>query len=245
MQDQGLVKTVKFASPNYLGDVINAVRIFNEKEADELCLLDIRASMEKRGPDFSLLKDIASEAFMPMSYGGGISTLEQAKQIFFIGYEKVILNTSFVRNPDLVKEIAGYVGSQSVVVSIDAKKKLMNGYNCYINDGSQKIDKSPQELAILAEQAGAGEILLNSLDRDGTMQGYDLNLVRSVSETVHIPVIACGGASGINDLKLVLEEGQAHAAAAGSLFVYYGRKKAVLINMPDEQELIAGGIYNA
>ncbi len=244
IQDQGLVKTVKFSSPNYLGDVINAVRIFNEKEADELCILDIRASREKREPDFPLLQDISSEAFMPMSYGGGICSLEHAKRIFFIGYEKVILNTSFVNNPELVGEIAGYAGSQSVVVSIDAKKKITGGYNCYINGGRLKTDRAPQELAMLAERMGAGEILLNSMDRDGTMKGYDLDLVKSVTERVHIPVTACGGASGIEDLKRVLKEGQAHAAAAGSLFVYYGKKKAVLINMPHEQELIAGGIYD-
>ena len=244
IQDQGLVKTVKFTSPNYLGDVINAVRIFNEKEADEICLLDIKASKENRGPDFEFLQDIASEAFMPMSYGGGISSLEQAKKIFFIGYEKVIGNTSFVKNPGLIEEIAGYAGSQSVVVSIDAKKKFMNGYSCYINDGKQKTDYTPQELAVLAERVGAGELLLNSMDQDGTMQGYDLNLVNSVTEKVNIPVIACGGASKIEDLKQILEEGHAHAAAAGSMFVYYGKKKAVLINMPNEQDLIAGGFYN-
>lgn len=244
IQDQGLVKTVRFSSPNYLGDAINAVKIFNEKEADELCLLDIKASIEKRGPDFSFLQDISSEAFMPMSYGGGISSLEQAKKIFFLGYEKVIINTSFLKKPELIEEIARYAGSQSVVVSIDAKKKMLGGYNCYISDGSQKTDKTTQELATLAEQMGAGEILLNSMDRDGTMQGYDLDLVKSVTEKVNIPVIACGGASGIKDLRLVLKEGQAHAAAAGSLFVYYGKKKAVLINMPHEQELIAEGVYN-
>lgn len=244
IQNQGLVKTVKFSNPNYLGDVINAVKIFNEKEVDELCLLDITASVEKREPDFEFLQDISSEAFMPMSYGGGITNLEQAKKIFYIGYEKVILNTSFVENPGLINKIAGYAGSQSVVVSIDAKKKLLNGYHCYINGGRLKTDKTPQELAVLAENLGAGEILLNSLDRDGTMQGYDLNLVKSVTEKVHIPVIACGGASGIHDLKQVLKEGHAHAAAAGSIFVYYGKKKAVLINMPEEQELITGGVYD-
>ena len=245
LQEQGLVKTVKFSNPNYLGDVINAVKIFNEKEVDELCLLDIKASLENRGPDFELLRDIASEAFMPMSYGGGISNLEQAKELFFIGYEKVILNTSFVQNPELIKQIARFAGSQSVVVSIDAKKKMFGSYNCYIKGGHQGVEHSPQELAILAERLGAGEILLNSIDRDGTMSGYDLNLIRSITEKVDIPVIACGGAAGIHDLKLALKEGQAHAVAAGSMFVYYGKKKAVLINVPDEQELIAGGVYDA
>lgn len=244
LQDQGLVKTVKFSNPNYLGDAINAVKIFNEKEVDELCLLDIKASLENRGPDFELLKDIASEAFMPMSYGGGISNLEQAKELFFIGYEKVVINTSFVKNPELIRQISQFAGNQSVVVSIDAKKKVFNGYCCYIRSGHQKTEYSPQELAVLAEKLGAGEILINSIDRDGTMSGYDLNLIQSITGKVSIPVIACGGAAGIADLRLALKEGQAHAAAAGSMFVYYGKKKAVLINVPDEQELLAGGVYD-
>lgn len=245
IQEQGLVKTIKFSNPNYLGDVINAVKIFNEKEVDELCLLDITASSENRGPDFTLLKDIASEAFMPMSYGGGISDLDQAKKLFFIGYEKIILNTAFIENPSLIKEIVNYAGSQSVVVSIDAKKRALGNYNCYTNDGKMKIGKTPQELALLAEKLGAGEILLNSVDRDGTMTGYDINLIKSVTEKVSIPVIASGGASGVQDFRRALKEGKAHAVAAGSIFVYYGKKKAVLINVPDEQELIEGGVYDA
>lgn len=244
IQDEGLVKTVKFSHPNYLGDAINAVKIFNEKEVDELCLLDIKAALERRGPNFSLLKDIASEAFMPMSYGGGISSLEQAKELFFIGYEKIIINTAFVENPKLIEELAKFAGSQSVVVSIDAKKKIFNGYHCYIKDGSQKVEKTPCELAKLAEELGAGEILLNSLDCDGMMSGYDLNLIKSVAENVNIPVIACGGASGVEDLRVALKEGKAHAVAAGSMFVYYGKKRAVLINVPEEQELIDGGVYD-
>ncbi len=243
IQDQGLVKTTKFSKPNYLGDVINAVKIFNEKEVDELCLLDIGASIENREPNFSLLENIASEAFMPMSYGGGISNLEQAKKLFFIGFEKIVVNTSFIKKPGLIEEIVHYAGSQSVIVSIDAKKKILNGYHCCIEGGKQKVDKTPQELAMLAEKAGAGEILLNSIDRDGTMSGYDIELIKSVAEKVSIPVIACGGASDIKDLKQALKEGNAHAVAAGSMFVYYGKKRAVLINMPDEKELIAGGIY--
>lgn len=180
---------------------------------------------------------------MPMSYGGGISTLDQAKKLFFIGYEKVILNTSFVLHPGLIYEIAEFAGSQSVVVSIDAKKKVLGGYQCYINDGKKRTENTPAELAVLAEKSGAGEILLNCIDRDGTMSGYDIDLVKSVAEKVSIPVIACGGASKVSDLRQVLQEGHAHAAAAGSMFVYYGKKKAVLINVPDEQELIAGGVY--
>ena len=244
IKDEGIVKTVKFSKPNYLGDVINAVKIFNEKEVDELCLLDITASKQNKGPDYSLLKKIASEAFMPLSYGGGISNIEQAKKIYHIGYEKIIINTSFVKTPKLIEEIAKYAGSQSVVVSIDAKRNLFGNYFCYILDGKNRTEYSPQDLAMQAEKLGAGEILLNSIDRDGTMTGYDLKLIKSVSDKVNIPVVACGGASSIDDLRTALYTGHAHAVAAGSMFVYFGKKKAVLINVPSEKELIKGGIYN-
>lgn len=243
LKKQGLVKTTKFASPNYLGDPINAVRIFNEKEVDELCILDIEASKEERGPDFDYLIKIAAEAFMPLSYGGGISSIEEIKHIFHIGFEKVILNTAFIENPDLIREAAEYAGSQSIVVSIDAKKSFLKGYCSYIKDGTKKINKEPELLAGVAEDLGAGEILLNSIDRDGTMQGYDLELIRKVAKKVTVPVTACGGASGIDDIKNVLAEGGAHAAAAGSMFVYYGKKKAVLINTPSEKDWYEKGIF--
>ena len=219
LKEQGLVKTVKFSSPNYLGDPINTVRIFNEKEVDELCILDIEAAEKAQQPDFEYLKKIASEAFMPLSYGGGISCMEDIKRIFHIGFEKVVLNTVFIENPDLIKEASEYAGSQSIVVSIDAGKNFLKGYSCYIKDGNKKINKEPDLLARMAEDLGAGEIFLNSIDRDGTMQGYDLDLIKKVVKSVTIPVTACGGASGIDDIKKVLVEGRAHAAAAGSMFV--------------------------
>ena len=243
IKDQGLVKTTKFAKPRDLGDPINAVKIFNGKGVDELCVLDIMASLENRGPDFEYLKDIASEAFMPLSYGGGITRLDQAERLFFIGYEKVIVNTAFVKRPELVREMADVAGSQSVVVSIDVKDELFGKRACYINDGKTKMNVDPVELAKKAEQMGAGEILLNSITRDGTMQGYDLRLVKDVVEAVSVPVIACGGAKDIYDFKRVLHEAGAHAAAAGSLFVYYGPQKAVLITAPGEEELAEVGIY--
>lgn len=180
---------------------------------------------------------------MPLSYGGGITTLDEIQQIFYMGYEKVVLNTSFYRNPDLVTKAANYAGSQSVVVSIDVKTELFGKRGCYICDGREKTKKNPVEMAKRAEDLGAGEILLNSIDQDGMMQGYDLELVKSVSEAVSVPVIACGGAGSIQDFKRVLTEGKAHAAAAGSLFVYYGEEKAVLITTPSEEELCEVGVY--
>jgi len=244
LKEQGLVKTTKFSNPRYLGDPINAVKMFNGKGVDELCILDIKATSENRGPDFDYLKDIASEAFMPLSYGGGITNIEQIKKLFFMGYEKIIINTAFVQNPELIREAADFAGSQSIVVSIDVKNELFGKRNCYINDGKKKVNTDPIKLAKKAEELGAGEILLNSIDRDGMMQGYDIKLVKDVVSAVSIPVIACGGAKDIYDFKKVLQEGKAHAAAAGSLFVYYGEQKAVLITAPDEKELIGIGVYS-
>lgn len=243
IQDRDLVKTTKFTNPRYLGDPINAVKIFNGKGVDELCILDITATSENRGPDFEYLKDIASEAFMPLSYGGGITTLSEIEKLFYIGYEKVIINTSFVTNPELIREASDFAGSQSIVVSIDVKNELFGKKSCYINDGKTKVKQDPVTLAKRAEELGAGEILLNSITLDGTMKGYDLELVKGVSGAVSIPVIACGGAKDIHDFKKVLEEGGAHAAAAGSLYVYYGPQKAVLITAPVEMDLINFGIY--
>ena len=243
MINRGLVKTIKFSEPRYLGDPINAVKIFNEKGVDEICILDIKATSQNKEPDFSYLKDIASEAFMPLSYGGGITKISEIEKLFYIGYEKVVINTSFITNPQLIRDAAKAAGSQSIVVSIDVKNELLNRRFCYVNDGRNKVKGSPAELAQRAEELGAGEILLNSITHDGTMQGYDLELVKQVADAVSIPVIACGGAKDISDFKKVLTEGGAHAAAAGSLFVYYGRQKAVLITTPDEAELIKLGIY--
>ncbi len=244
INDRDLVKTVNFKKQTYLGDPVNAVKIFNRKGIDELSILDITASRLNKEPDFELLEDIAGEAFMPLSYGGGIKTAEQAKRLLAIGYEKVVFNTALIDTPSVIKSAAKLAGSQSVVASIDAKK--VNGkYICAVCDGTRLADISPVELAVRAEELGAGEILLNSVDQDGMMQGYDLELVASVVASVDIPVTACGGAKGVTDLKAVLTEGKAHAAAAGSMFVYYGRLKAVLITAPSEKELTEAGIYGA
>ena len=240
--DRDLFKTINFKDRTYLGDPVNAVKIFNRKGIDELSVLDIGATKNNREPDFELLKDIASEAFMPLSCGGGITTVEQVHDLLSIGYEKGVINSELVRNPELVKKSAELFGSQSIVASIDAKK-VDGVYKCVIADGTDIINRSPIELAEEAEKLGAGEIILNSVDNDGMMQGYDLDLVRNVVDTVKIPVIALGGAGGIDDLKKVIVEGHAHAAAGGSMFVYYGRLKAVLITFPDESELKKAKIY--
>lgn len=242
IDDRDLIKTKNFSAPTYLGDPVNAVKIFNRKGIDELSILDISATRRGVEPDFELLEDIASQAFMPLSYGGGIKTIDQVRKLLAIGYEKVVINTELIQNPDLIKQAVALAGSQSVVASIDAK--MVNGvYRSVICDGGKVIDVSPDELAKKAEALGVGEIFINSIDRDGMMNGYDIELVNRVVHSVSIPVTACGGAAGINDLKDVLENGHAHAAAGGSMFVYYGRLKAVLITAPTEEELTSAGIY--
>jgi len=238
-----LVKTIHFQDPRYLGDPINTVKIFNDKGVDELCLLDINASREQRGPNFDYLRLIASEAFMPLSYGGGITSIEQVQKILQLGFEKVIINTGFYKNNELIKDAAKIAGSQSIVVSIDVKSGLMGKHDCYILDGGEKVKESPRVMAEIAQELGAGEILLNSISHDGTMQGYDLKLVQMISNSVTIPVIACGGAKDIYDMKKVLDAG-ASAAAAGSMYVYYGKHKAVLINAPREEDLIKINVYS-
>ena len=238
-----LVKTQKFENPRYLGDPVNAVKIFNNKGVDELCVLDIAATREGRGPDFDLLHDIATEAFMPLSYGGGVTTLDEIRRLFAIGYEKVVLNTALVKDPQLVRDAVAYAGSQSIVASIDVKSDFLGRTVCYTNDGQIKTSYTPAKLAAYAQELGVGEILLNSINRDGQMKGYDTALVKSVADAVDIPVIACGGCGSIEDLRQVLEEGHAHAAAAGSFFVYYGRNKAILITAPTEDDYLRAGIY--
>lgn len=244
LDDRDLVKTKQFKDPTYLGDPVNAVKIFNLKGIDEMAILDISATRRGVEPDYQELEDIASQAFMPLSYGGGIRTVEQAKKILGLGYEKIVLNTEFVKNPELVKQCVDLAGSQSVVASIDAK--MIGGqYYAIIGDGRIRTNDDPVELARRAERLGCGEIFLNSVDQDGMMDGYDINLVRSVADAVDIPVTACGGAGGVRDLKKVLKDGYAHAAAGGSMFVFYGRLHAVLITAPSERELSEAGIYGS
>ena len=240
IDNKRLVKTIRFKNPNYLGDPINAVKIYNEKQADELCILDI--TRKKENIDFSFLEDIATEAFMPLSYGGGVNNLEQIKKLFQIGFEKVIINTALYSNPELVRQAVEYAGSQSIVASIDYKKTILGKKICYSVCGSRNEHITPVEMAKRAEELGAGELLINSIDNDGMMSGYDLSMIQGISRKVTVPVIACGGAGGLSDIKSAINEG-ADAVAAGSIFVYYGAKKAVLINYPDEQELVTAGIF--
>jgi cyclase len=233
LQDRGLVKTVKFKDPKYVGDPINAIRIFNEKEVDELVLLDISATKAKRDPDFELVAEIAGECFMPICYGGGITRLEHAQKLFALGVEKVAINSASADGLSLISSIAAQYGSQSVVGSIDCKKGIFGGYSVCTHNGSRDIKKSPVEWAKALEQAGVGEIFLNSIDRDGTQKGYDLSLISDVVNSVHVPVVACGGAGSTDDLLAVFNHCEVSAVSAGSLFVFHGKHRAVLISYPD------------
>jgi cyclase len=237
LKGQGLVKTVKFKEPKYLGDPINIVRIFNDKEVDELVLLDITATPEKRGPQFDLLKNIASEAFIPLAYGGGIRSMDDVKKLLSIGIEKLIMNTSAVETPSLVREVADHAGSQAAVVSMDVKKGLLGKYEVLTHCGQKKTGLDPVKHAVEMERMGVGEILINSIDRDGTMQGYDLELVRKVADAVSVPVVACGGAGNLSHVSEVIKQGHASAAAAGSIFVFQGPLRGVLISYPTPKEL--------
>lgn len=237
LKGQGLVKTVKFKEPKYLGDPINIVRIFNDKEVDELVLLDITATPENRGPQFDLLKNITSEAFIPLAYGGGIRSMDDVRKLLNIGIEKLIMNTSAVENVSLIRETANHAGSQAVVASIDVKKNFLGKYEVFTRCGQKKTGLDPVRHAIEMEKMGAGEIIINSIDRDGTMQGYDLDLVRKVADSVQVPVVACGGAGNLSHVSEVIKQGHASAAAAGSIFVFQGPLRGVLISYPTPKEL--------
>jgi len=237
LQGARLVKTVSFRDPTYVGDPRNAVKIFNEKEVDELALLDIGATPNGSPLQLDLIREIVSEAFMPVTYGGGIRTVEEAREVLALGVEKVILNSSAIRQPDLVADAAALLGGQSVVASIDAKPAASGAYEVWIDGGRTNTGLGAAACATLMEARGAGEILINSIDRDGTRTGYDLELVRLVSSAVRVPVIACGGAGSLADLAAVVKDGGASAAAAGSLFVHQGRHLAVLISYPDQLTL--------
>lgn len=236
LKNEGLVKTVKFADEKYIGDPINAVRLFNDYEADELVFLDIEASVEGRTISSDLVKSISEESFMPFSAGGGIKSLEDAKKIISAGAEKVVLNTVLYHNPEVVREISNHFGSQAVIVSIDVKKNREGNYLVAVRGGEDLVDVLPEEQARLAEDMGAGEILINSIDNDGTMDGFDYGLISTIANSVKIPVIAIGGAGNKDDLAKAIHVG-ASAVSAGSLFVFHGPRKAVLINYPSKEEI--------
>lgn len=237
LKNRSLVKTDRFKKANYIGEPLNAVRIFNEKEVDELVLLDITATLEKREPNYDLIAEIAAECFMPFSYGGGIRSIETMQKIFNLGAEKVILNSYAVEHPDFVRQAAKKFGSQSIVVSIDVKRNLFGAYAVYSHGGRRNTGLAPVEYAKRMEELGAGEILLTSMERDGTWEGYDNELVRTVTTAVHIPVIASGGAGKASDFTEAVEQGKASAVAIGSMAVYHGKGQGVLINFPDSELL--------
>jgi cyclase len=236
LKNGGLVKTTKFKKPVYVGDPINAVKIFNKKEVDELIILDITATCEKSELKFNKIEEIISEAFMPIGYGGGINKLEQIEKLFKLGVEKVILNTAANLNPDLIRQAAQTFGNQSIVVAIDIKKDLLGNNRIYTHSGSVKQNTDLVTALKIYEDSGAGEIFINSIDRDGTMTGYDVNLIRLVSENVSVPVVASGGAGKVEHFMQAIKAG-ASAVAAGAMFVFQGVHRAVLISYPEYEEL--------
>jgi len=237
LRNSGFVKTRRFVDPVYLGDCFNTVRLFSEKEADELVILDITATPAGRPPNFDLLKQLAGECFMPVAYGGGIKSMDEMRRLFKAGFEKVVLNTEANRNPKLVEEAAREFGSQSVIVSIDVRRKVFGRYEVFVNGGRQATGFDPLAAAKRASDSGAGEVLLTSIDRDGLMEGYDLEITRRVADAIPVPLVACGGAGKLSHFREVFHDGRASAAAAGSLFVFVGKHRAVLITYPSQSDL--------
>ncbi|MFN6944456.1 MAG: AglZ/HisF2 family acetamidino modification protein [Cytophagaceae bacterium] len=237
IKNGGLYKGVKFKNHKYIGDPINAVKIFNEKEVDELMLLDISATPGSKEPDYRLISNISGEAFMPIGYGGGLNSINQVKRVLYDGVEKVVLNSNVFGNYKLIEDIASSSGSQSIVVSIDIKKNLFGKAEVYSHCGTVNTHKDPLEYAKELENAGVGELIIQSVDKDGTYSGYDLKLLKKISESVNIPIIASCGAAGIEDFQKAVIEGGASAVAAGSLFVFFSNAKGVLINYPSQEEL--------
>ena len=232
----GLVKTVNFGNPKYVGDPINAVKIFNEKEVDEIIVVDIDASVQQKEPDYVLIKDLAAECRMPLCYGGGVKTVEQVEEIISVGVEKVAISSGAICNPELIAKAAEVVGNQSIVVVMDVRKGESEGYELFIHNGAKGTGLSPVEFAKRAEQLGAGELVINSIDRDGLMTGYDFELAGKVREATHLPITILGGAGSLKDIAVLIEMLGTIGAAAGSLFVFKGRFRAVLINYPSRAE---------
>ena len=236
LKGNGLVKGVKFKNHEYVGDPINTVKIFNDKEVDELIILDIMASLNANDPNFEILKELASEAFMPMGYGGGIQSLDQAKRVFDLGFEKIVIGTAALINLDLIASIANVYGSQSVVVSLDIKKNWLKKYQLYGYSGSKKMNIELKKFVDQVITSGAGEILLNNIDHDGTKKGYDLEIIKEISCLASVPIVSLGGAWDLSDLKKGIQAG-ASAVSAGSMFVYEGKFNAVMVNYPKYSEI--------
>lgn len=240
VKDRGLVKTVNFKSPKYVGDPINAVRIFNEKEVDELMVIDIDATIERREPDYRMIEHLAAECRMPLCYGGGVKTSGQIQRIIQLGVEKVAISYAAIENPELVRQSSEVVGSQSVVVVLDVKKKFFGGkYEVFTHNGRKATGKSPVELAAQMEKLGAGEIVINSIDNDGIMKGFDMPLIDKIRACINVPLTVLGGAGSLDDVRKLIHEYGAIGVAAGSLFVFKGIYKAVLINYPNRIEKAA------
>jgi cyclase len=236
IQDNGLVKTVNFKNPKYVGDPINAVKIFNEKEVDELAIFDIDATVKGLDPNYSLIERIANQSRMPLCYGGGVKTVEQAQKIFGLGIEKIALSSSVLQNPKLITQIADRVGAQSVIVVLDVKKKLLGGYEVYTHNGKKATGTNPFKFIEEAQSLGAGEILINSIDQDGMMKGFDMSLIDKAREKSSLPMTFLGGAGNLDDIKKVIDKHKIIGVAAGSLFIFKGKYKAVLINYPTNSE---------
>jgi len=239
LRGEGLVKTRNFKDPRYVGDPINAVRIFNEKEVDELIFLDITASREERRPNFEMVQKIASECFMPLGYGGGVRTVEDAGRLFSIGVEKIIVNNAALRSTKLIEALATRFGSQAIVGAIDFKRRALGGHRVFDHCQNAFLEIDPVAHARRLVDAGAGEIFINSVDRDGTKKGYLVDTIRSLSQAVSVPVIASGGAGSLVDIKRAINEGHASAAAAGAMFVFHGRHDAVLITYPSRSDIVS------
>lgn len=234
----GLVKTVKFKNPSYVGDPINAIKIYNEKEVDELIVIDINASKEKRKPNFDKIADMASEAFMPFAYGGGVKTFEDFATLYKLGVEKVIVNSLIQENPEVIKQVIAHYGAQAVVACIDFKKPLFGSKTVYSYIGHKIKFNLKEYVAYLANDLGVGELMLYSVDKDGTWEGYDVDIIEELLNTVDVPVIACGGCGSIADLKQILYKSNVNAAAIGSMAVYSKKGMGVLINFPDREKVI-------
>lgn len=237
LKGKGLVKSTTFKNYNYIGDPINAVKIYNDLKADELVFLDITATQENRMISLDLVKKIGEEANMPFAVGGGIKSIENIRKIISSGAEKVIINTEAAIHPEFIQEASETFGSSTIVVCIDVKKKWLGKEQTWIKAGTKATGMNPVEFAQLMEKKGAGEIIIQSIERDGTMEGYDLDLIKRISESVTIPVVALGGAGSVIDLKNAYQKAFANGLAAGSMFVYHGPRKGILINYIEKIDL--------
>lgn len=237
LDDTKLIKTEKYHKPNYVGDPINVVSIFNEKRVDEIFIIDIYKSTKGLNPNFKIIENIASECFMPMCYGGGINNLETAKKIFDLGVEKILLKTSTFHTPNIINDIADIYGNQSVIIAIDLKKNFLGNYFLYSNNSKLKIKTDYKKYINECITRGAGELVINSVDREGTFSGLDLEIIRNIKKISNIPVIINGGLNSLQNFQEGIKAG-ADAVAAGSFFIYYGKQKAVLITYPNDNELL-------